>query len=121
MKKIFVILFVFVATATYAQGNLQMNQVLLLNSTLVSNTNLGTVPSGKIWKVESFGISYLASQGGVHLMLNGIEGGLLSPTSFQSDIVKCPIWLPAGTQLGFENNGAGAMIWFSIIEFNIVP
>jgi hypothetical protein len=38
-----------------AQGNLQFNQTLLLSTTQASNVLLGTVPAGKVWKVEGFG------------------------------------------------------------------
>lgn len=106
-----------------AQGTLQFNQVLLLSSTAISNFTLGTVPANKVWKVESFGG---AAGNTIQGYLNGNDAGYLYSRYFSTGAIrqesfKLPVWLPAGTQLGFNNNAAGQFIWFSIIEFNIVP
>ena len=110
-----------------AQNNLQLSQILLLSSTVATDANLGTVPSGKIWKIESYGGNSNSTVGG---MINGSSAGWLNkvPTgSFPSNTYilqnsfTLPIWLPAGTQLGFSGNTAGVLVWFSIIEFNVVP
>ena len=105
----------------FGQGNLQFNQVLLLNSTANSNLTLGTVPAGKVWKIESFGGF---SGGAVYGTLNGNTAGTLCRNtvnnSFEQASWTLPVWLPAGTQLGFTNNN-GSFFWYSIIEFNVVP
>lgn len=106
----------------FGQGNLQFNQVLLLNSTLAADANLGTVPANKVWKIESFGGNCGGSTRGT---LNGSPAGALSRGSTVADLQNSswtlPVWLPAGTQLGFTNGCSGSLIWYSIIEFNIVP
>ena len=113
--------------ALHAQGNtLQFGQVLLLSSTLASNNNIGTVPVNKVWKIESFG----AGDPTVAIMgkLNAFDAGRLvrDGNSGGSQLIflnswHCPVWLPAGTALGFSGNGVGNLVWFSIIEFNLVP
>ena len=127
MNKLFLLILSFIIlsfTHSFAQGNLQFNQVLLLTSTAASNLTLGTVPANKVWKVESLGGSTGNTVVG---QINGSGAGALggSPATSGNGLYYCsfklPTWLPAGTQFGFSNNGSGSQVWFSIIEFNIVP
>ena len=116
-----------VAVSLHAQGNtLQFGQVLLLNSTVASTNNLGTVPANKVWKIESFGgaDNTVAIEG----KLNAANAGRLTQAGNvgTSQIIwlnswQMPVWLPAGTQLGYSGNNIGNLVWFSIIEFNLVP
>ncbi len=54
------IAFFFLAICFYfnslsAQGTLQFNQVLLLQTSQSGSVLLGTVPAGKVWKIEAAG------------------------------------------------------------------
>ena len=54
MKHLFVIFILLFFLNTNAQGNLQFNQVLLLNAAS-NNSTQWTVPVGKTWKIEAMG------------------------------------------------------------------
>ena len=124
MKQSIIIVFLFLSLRFFAQGNLQFNQALLLSTTQASNVLLGTVPPGKVWKIEGFGtaadgyyecrFSYDGSNvafraGSVH-----IYG---SAYSYAGEAKGS--WLPAGTTL--YSLGCNYYRWVSIMEFNIVP
>jgi hypothetical protein len=100
-----------------AQGNLQFNQVITLNgsftSTPTGKLDLGTVPVGKVWKMEYFTI---ASTYGAGLFVNN--------AIFVENNV---IWFKSGDLISARGNcgscgpGVGTYIYFvSIIEFNVV-
>lgn len=126
MKRIYlvVLLLVFVLVKQgHAQGNLQFNQVLMLSSNASADNNLGLVPSGKVWKIESFGGG---TSSDVSIRLNGANGGMFNNnyggySGMYYNSCHLPIWLPAGTQLGFGGSNGGSLFWCSIIEFNVVP
>lgn len=132
MKKLLLQLACFFAlcSASYSQGTLQFNQVLLFNTTAVQ-----TVPAGKVWKIEHFlaqgtfkfdyvnsaacstgrfsgmlinGVTYFPKQFGISntgsspVSVFGVNGGL---------------WLPAGTTLALQCTND----LISLLEFNVVP
>lgn len=106
-----------------AQGNLQFSQVLMLTSNASVDNSLGIVPAGKIWKIESFGGG---TTGDVSIRFNGANGGMFNnnyggSSGMYYNSCHLPIWLPAGTQLGFGGSNGSSLFWFSIIEFNVVP
>lgn len=100
-----------------AQNNLVFNKAL--NFRLVPGNdgiNLGqtaTVPEGKVWKIESY---QRDGAGGINV---GFEiqdpeyGSAISYGSYSST----PIWLQEGTILKAPSDG----IFFSVLEFNVVP
>jgi hypothetical protein len=118
------ILFFFLTTLSWSQGNLQFSQVKLVGT-------LETVPVGKVWKVESVmnnstlqintGTSS-AQNNATLIQLNGVDvlisttwGSSYATSAVQS--TQLPIWLPQGTTVA-----AGTNVYrLSIIEFNIVP
>jgi len=70
----------------------------------IYNQPIGTVPSGKVWKIES-------KSGAT---INTVNGTQVTQT------ISYPFWLKAGDILGHISGGA--QDWFiSILEFNIVP
>ncbi len=96
-----------------------------------------TVPTGKIWKIESVGYnssnipSYRAHP---FLIINGVAcyGGLTSNSNtaiITGSLISSPIWLTSGDVLkygmdsNYPNNGQpmSMNIHISIIEFNIIP
>lgn len=126
---------------SFAQGNLQFNQVInyVIPSQTVLNSGSNaasisgnlTVPANKVWKIESASYKGKGNPAWTLTLDNYMlftytqtSGGgqnLYWPTPY-------PIWLPAGTynwQSTYYVNGnffvtfEGASI--SIIEFNIVP
>ena len=118
-------------TGLHAQGTLQYNQVLLVST-------VQTVPSGKVWKVESIlassdltsGISVSSSQlvsNSATMLVNGstvyVDGVIYANYSSYGKTItdtqptKLPLWLPAGTTLASSANA----LYVSVIEFNIVP
>jgi hypothetical protein len=123
MKKIVVIALFFLATTSFAQGNLQFNQVISGTGILATNgvSANQTVPTGKVWKIES--ISGW-NDGGSRL---GLTVNTISvPVSGN---VPFPVWLKAGDVLRFTlltNPASGSALGpmnyiYSIIEFNIIP
>ena len=134
MKKLIstaIALFAFVSIST-AQGNLQFNQVVTGSYSAINlpyvTTVIGTVtvPTGKVWKVESTNYTY--TQGG-----NTWPIGNTSYIVYIGDhMAYCqssgqpqhylPLWLPEGTYNVY------AIAWdvdvnfsYSAIEFNVIP
>lgn len=113
----------------WAQGNLQFNQVIMVG------TQQQTVPSGKVWKVNSFlqtvttysgnnnstscsstsWHSPFIMNGDRYYAFSGLTTG--SGTLFMGVGNHFPFWAPAGTT--FQTVCSGDVL--SIIEFNIVP
>ncbi len=116
-----------------AQGNLQFNQVKLVNS-------LSTVPTNKVWKIESVlngnNAQWTASAPQpsciMSISLNDTNicisqmnlyrnGNYLNTSAAASEsAINCtnlPIWIPAGSTLNIGYNS----IYISVIEYNIVP
>ena len=124
--KIFLFVLVLFFLGSYnAQGNLQFNQALLLSTNQASNVLLGTVPVGKVWKVEGFGSGNSgASECG--WSFDGTNAAFrsgniyLGGSAYQSINSTSTFWLPAGTTV-YSLNCASNYRWMSIIEFNTVP
>jgi hypothetical protein len=132
MKKLLLIFGLSLITlSAWCQGNLQFNQVKLVGTTLE------TVPSGKVWKVESatytggqaFPINSetnYASYASMSFYLNGIQNyeGYFTSVRYGSVWVNStnnqstfPLWIPAGSTLKAGSN----MNSLSVIEYNIIP
>ncbi len=139
MKTFFLLIAVFIIHWSFAQGNLQFNQVILwkLNSQSLypdnnSNYNIQgtlTVPQGKVWRIDA--ASYYGTTTMFDLKLDNFllfarktNGGGLS---YHQDI-EFPIWLPSGTynylarwycsQCGIQIYEGSSV---SIVEFNVIP
>ena len=132
MIYIYTFLFVAISATSFAQGNLQFNQVLNFDYPSVyvigsDNEILETitVPIGKVWKItaaSSHGTSY-----------SGISQSALAVNShflwFQSNsssfIMNTPFWLSSGIHefKVFNQYSSGQEISsaISVIEFNIIP
>lgn len=114
----------FVATTSFGQGNLQFNQVISGTGVLATNgvSANQTVPTGKVWKIES--INGWSNDHGsrLGLTINTITVPVLGNVQF-------PVWLKAGDVLKFTlltNPGTGYATGpmnyiYSILEFNIIP
>ena len=125
MKTFLFVLVLFLFGSFYAQGNLQFNQALLLSTNQASNVLLGTVPVGKVWKVEGFGSGNSgASECG--WSFDGTNAAFrsgnvyLGGSAYQTSNSTSTFWLPAGTTV-YSLNCASNYRWISIIEFNIIP
>jgi len=133
MKKILLSTFIILSNLACAQGNLQFNQVKLV-------TSLETVPSGKVWKIESVIYNIAATASGYQA-----SNGSCNSTSYESTSIEIasvptkvgqgtqaasysnlqythsytilPLWIPAGTTL----SGGTCLNKISVIEFNIIP
>lgn len=129
-----------VSFSAMAQGNLQFNQIRLISAS-------ETVPTGKVWKVESVVYSIAATGSGVTLnsnntvctddsyrsravVINGITtkvqrtGGDIGGVNWSSGVrdyisytTMLPLWLPEGATL----SGGPCNNTLSVIEFNVVP
>ncbi len=104
--------------SSFAQGNLQFNQVILLDIPANSVQNIA-VPAGKVWKIESTG-SGSSSANGVYLRnASAVAIAYLGPMSVSTSVY--PYWLPSGFNGSFQNFHPSLRMSVSIIEFNVVP
>jgi hypothetical protein len=124
MKNLFTVLFLFMISYAYSQGNLQYNQTLLLSTTNSGSVLLGTVPAGKVWKIEGFG----TSADGYNECRFSFDGNNVAFRAGSVYIYNSAytyagetknIWIPAGTPL--HALSCASYRWVSIVEFNIVP
>lgn len=133
MKNIFLILAIAFSSASFAQGNLQFNQVINYENTAFVPTAGSavqgsiTVPTGKVWKVETCSyvlvsggndFAYTTSSGSVHIGKNTVYDATSNQTTNY-----LPLWLGEGTYdiSRYSQSGYTVSIAFSAIEFNIVP
>ncbi len=95
--------------------NLQFSQVLTLTGQVSGNyqtTLLGTVPEGKVWKIESLN----AINNDKYFEVNGVgitSTNYLWPSHF-------PIWLKSQDILSCKSS-SGSEYFVSIIEFTLIP
>ena len=104
---------ILISISLKAQGNLQFNQVLLLDVTNPANSV--TVPAGKVWKIESAIMNQNNSY--TQLQIGGVSYYLSSTSTLYKNV---PFWIPSGTSLGLLSP-SGHLGKISIIEFNVVP
>jgi hypothetical protein len=130
MKKLVYILFLNLFCLTgYSQYNLQFNQVVTLNGVGIGcqNTSVGSVPTGKVWKLEAW-----TNSNEVAIYFNGtiynnhyLAGwGNSNGQQFQLSSNLNPIWLKAGDNISVTISNQfcqNRSYFFSIIEFNLVP
>lgn len=124
MKLLVSIFFIHLAMSSVAQGNLQFNNILLLEVTCCSPVSF-TVPSGKVWKIESSTMSSVNYPMRI-TSINGISttGYITKDANSNYGVfpMNLPYWLPSNTQVAFTHGTSGGQKGFvSIIEFNIVP
>ena len=110
-----------------AQGNLQFNQVIYRDISLTvavgainPQTQITfTVPSGKVWKIESMGCN--TENYGNGFEINGIKNSFYANQAY-SPFKQGPLWLSAGTTFRLFNNSNQPQnsCYISILEFNIV-
>ncbi len=134
MKKFTLILLLLITISSFSQGNLQFNQVKLVSTQ-------ETVPTGKVWKVESASYnggapfanaltsySYVlgGNRGFEGIMRFAVNGNnIVIASNFEHDSggfssvqnTVFPMWLPSGTTLAAGTN----VRYLSVIEFNVLP
>ena len=120
MKTIILSFFLLPFSFLFSQGNLQFNQVITLNGNFTgsptSKSDIGTVPAGKVWKLEYYTVS--SSFGGGIFVNNNI---------FVENQV---MWFKTNDLLSIKGNcgscgwcaSCATYVYFvSIIEFNTIP
>jgi hypothetical protein len=104
----------------FSQGNLQFNQVITISGSFIggptTKIDLGTVPVGKVWKLEYYAAS-----------------GTFAAGIFVNNIVFVEnklMWFKANDLLSMKGNCASCgtcascasySYFVSIVEFNIIP
>jgi hypothetical protein len=120
MKKILTIALLLFSIASYAQGNLQFNQVKTFTGNSFGSIVLDTVPNGKIWKIESMGFS----KSNNCMTINGTQYLNFSDPYFygnsfnNSQAIKETLWLKSGDVLGWSGYNSYVI---TLIEYNIIP
>ncbi len=116
MKIIILSFFSFLGSVLHGQGNLQFNQVINLPF-VANNTTPVTVPTGKVWKLES---CMLTSSGNSYALML-YNGALYNMRQQQTStqVATFPFWLSSGASVTFGTSSSGGIL--SILEFNIVP
>lgn len=109
---------------TSAQGTLQFNKVLLLESNQTTCTQCWTVPANKVWKIQA--VSGGPNSGYPQMVINNKTLSYLANNSNNSanilyPVQMFPLWLPAGATYGFTGMCSGCNIAFTGIEFNVIP
>ncbi|MDA9121123.1 hypothetical protein N9J52_03715 [Flavobacteriales bacterium] len=133
MKHLFTFLLVAISAISFAQGNLQFNQVLNFDysATLSAygNAPVGTltVPPDKVWKITAassrdLGPSHFSTSIAVnnHLLY---EYRYVANSAAVSN--NTPYWIGTGTHVvklfNLYSSGISAAGSLSIIEFNVIP
>jgi hypothetical protein len=106
--------------SSFAQGNLQFNQVILFDIA-ASGTQAITVPAGKVWKIESVSMGSTSSNADIFLRnASAIAIAHFSGPATANTAIY-PYWLPTSFTGSFVNNHPSFRCSISIIEFNVVP
>lgn len=127
MKNLLFLVFFFLMGTFNAQGNLQFNQALVLESSAQTCTACWTVPAGKVWKVEQFSSN---SEQPLLFYVNNKQLAFMHGNAYStystsywgaSRGIKFPFWLPATATMGFGGMESSKNISFFVLEFNVIP
>ena len=123
MKHLFTFLLVAVSATSFAQGNLQFNQVINLSGIVPTSTSIATVtvPAGKVWKITS--ASWTAANGGGPDVYLCLDYNVIYRNGAGNQAIF-PIWLQAGSYDVRWCGSAGTSGYryaISGVEFNVVP
>ena len=124
MKSILFVCLLCLSKVLFSQGNLQYNQTLLLSTSNSATTLMGTVPAGKVWKIEAFGTSADGysecrfSFDGTNVAFRAGSVYIYNASYTYTSESK-NIWIPAGTSIFALS--CSFYRWVSVVEFNIVP
>ncbi len=139
MKQLIIIFLLLAMFATAkAQGELQFNQVIFLEKSIVLPANISspfteqsiTVPAGKVWKIESVMASFFQNSSSPNPGFSTSGTVMLNKKIIFStgNVANFPIWLPAGTytiRYIYNQSTSGSINelygGISAIEFNVVP
>ena len=127
MKTFFFLFAFFILGSFNAQGNLQFNQVVTLTGTLTTSpVVVGTVPAGKVWKIEHNASERNGYAANISFVCNNVAsyayfGSTGNPPT--QGHVKGPIWLKSGDYIQLINSSVSypSHYFFSIVEFNVIP
>lgn len=111
MRNLLLISLLFLGLEVFGQGNLQFNQVLILDAPTAGNQV--TVPAGKVWKIES--VAMASNNAYFQIQWAGLNYFVLNTSSGYNNL---PFWLPANASVTLVGSSSTKV---SIIEFNIVP
>ena len=133
MKILILSFFLLPFSFLFSQGNLQFNQVLTFTGSIgvtgpgAVSSPIQTVPTGKVWKIESVGGS--ASNQSSSNVRFGIQINSGISMVYWHTLVDqniCPIWLKASDNLQFYyysplSTAQSCSYVISVVEFNIIP
>jgi hypothetical protein len=107
--------FITVGMLSARAQNLQFSQVL--NLSFSSNGTNFSVPAGKVWKLETVGLSsyssyFSISVGGQSIFLKNTH------TSYGPVFESFPFWINGGQSVFLSGLTSGVA---SVVEFNVVP
>ena len=111
--------FSFCAQKNFAQGNLQFNQVIVVDLA-INGTSTINVPAGKVWKIEAAG-NGSGNSSGIVLRNSSVVAIAIFGTSATAATSNLPFWLSSGFTGSFLNGNGAYRGALSIIEFNVVP
>jgi len=127
MKNLLFILAIIISSFSFAQGNLQFNQVVNLSysGTGTGKINVGSlaVPAGKVWKITSASatrsntlLQQIALFVGDHIVFANYS-------AYYSNFQAVPLWLSEGIYdvHMWTNNDGPRLGSISVLEFNVVP
>jgi hypothetical protein len=138
------LLFSLLSAKAHAQGNLQFNAVKYYQLSVTQpvsgnyqeSSQTITVPSGKVWKIESaLGSAYIPGTNQTTITSAPVillDGRVLFQTNLGTSVLtitnpSVPFWLPAGSYtltIKSPNSNATTAQFLgsvSILEFNVVP
>lgn len=125
MRQLLLIVFFTSSLSLFGQSNLQFNQVKLIATS-------DTVPTNKVWKIESIlyppinfssinslEINNQIVLNGTNLVVRTFKYNLLSNITAYALVWEqnFPIWLPAGSTLASSTG----VFRISVIEYNLIP
>ena len=130
MKYIYTLLFVAISAISFAQGNLQFNQVInITGGTPGGNVfTTVTVPAGKVWKITT--ATWMEADGdNIFGNYRSLCIGEFKLSAITGNDAVFPIWLKEGEHdvkyCSISQTSAGGSTpyryAFSGIEFNIIP
>ena len=126
MKPFFFLFAFFILGSLNAQGNLQFNQVVTLTGTLTTSPVVGTVPAGKVWKIEHSASERNGYAANISFVCNNVASYPYfgsTPNAPTQGHVRGPIWLKSGDYIQLINSSVTypSNYFFSIVEFNVIP